>query len=196
MIRRNVNVSLRHGILMCNGSWCVLADVVLAAHATPVWDAQEGCHRITAVRALVFRYEMAGWSGRRAFSDLPPGCFVLVPEEFRVSFHFHHGRQVVSVKACQFPVVQARCITGHKAQGTTVPGAIILGFVAALRRAGFTSWTCVSLSRVRDDPHLANRCHPASAQYRYRLNLARWLNASCVDFACCITNADFACCEP
>jgi len=85
---------------------------------------------------------MDGWNTRQAFQDLPPGYFLLPADEFSVSFNFHQGRQRVRVRATQFPVVHARCVTGHKAQGTTVPAVLILGF-AKTARSGFTSWTYV-----------------------------------------------------
>jgi len=129
MLTQNTNVS--HGI--ANGMWAEVRDVILKEGREPRWDATEGAFRVDAdaVKYLIIKYPDRTWSKRKLHSKLPPGHFILTPDTPETAasgskiFSFDLCGNTKKFRITQLSMIQAHAVTGHKAQGQSLPSIVL-----------------------------------------------------------------------
>jgi hypothetical protein len=144
-----VTSNLQQQLGLVNSMRVKVVDVQLKPGAVVTWDALRSTHVVHAVhvKAVMVKILLGPLADQVLFPGLPPGVVPLPPctkglpaKDVQICGIDHH------IGIHQVPIVSARCITGHKMQGMTVPSVRLFNFLksAIVNR----QWLYVACSRV------------------------------------------------
>jgi hypothetical protein len=124
-------------------------DVDLCPGAIVNWDEAKRTHWVEAsdVSCVLTKLQLGPIREEQLFTNFPPGVVPIIPLTKRnLNIHPSPGLTIKSISLTQIPIVSAKCMTGHKMQGSSADAVCLAGFLRS--RVATRQWLYVALSRV------------------------------------------------
>jgi hypothetical protein len=131
VILRNANIAT--SLKVANGTQCTITKIYSHIHKVT---------KLTHADCVIVH--IPGCKAK--FDDLPPECFPIFPVKWSFTSHILESRDMIKISRLQVPLQPAFSVTGHSAQGKTLPKVII-----DLHEGGFAAYVGASRARSQQD---------------------------------------------